>query len=73
MWAAFLWNFNRAPTRHIITGYRLFIGQKFLVSARMDDFTAVFARTWTNIDNPVGFPHRVFVMFHYDEGISHIA
>ena len=41
--------------------------------ALRDNFTAVYARTRSHVDDEVGRPHGVFVVFDDEHGIAAIA
>ena len=52
---------------------RLGRGHDALDRALGHDASAVFARAWAHVDDPVGRAHRVLVVLDHDQGVAQIA
>lgn len=70
--AALLGNRNRPLAVEVLSceGIR---GEHGFQRALRDDLAAVFARAGAEIDQPIGGPHGLFVMFDDDDGVSHVS
>ena len=56
----------------ILSGHRFRYLHDILCCSGCNHFSAMTARSGTDIHNPVCFPHRILVMFHNDQCISQI-
>ena len=65
-------NFDGTLTVQILGSQRMRL-QHLLRSTGKYDFTTQSARFWTHIDDIIGCEHHVFIMFHHDNGITHVA
>ncbi len=60
------------PAGQILSRHRAGLGHNFRERARRDDFTAVRTCSRTNVDDVIGRPNRVFVVFDDDDGIADV-
>ena len=64
---------NGAAASHVIAGNGLGVLQQLLEAAGVHDFAAVLAGTGSDVHDPVGFAHGVFVVLNHDKRVAHIA
>ena len=57
----------------ILTRERILSLEDSLWLALVDNFPTVFAGAWPNINQPIGLPNGVFIMFDHDERVADIA
>ena len=64
---------NAAAASHVVAGNGLGVLQQLLKAARVHDFAAVLASAGSNIHDPVGFAHGVFVVLDHNKRVAHIT
>ncbi len=66
-------DFDLQAARQVLAGDAAFRFQDFFVTACNDDFPAPHAGTGTKVDDVVGGPHRVLVVFDDQHRVAHVA
>ena len=70
---ALFWDGNAHCAFEVLCGEGLFALEDVVEGALSDELTAARACSGTNVEDMVGRANRVFVMFHYDDGIPEVA
>ena len=64
---------NAAAASHVVAGDGPGVLQQVLEAAGVHDFAAVFTGTGSDVHDPVGFAHGVFVVLNHNKRVAHVA
>ena len=66
-------HFDAAAASHVVAGDGPGILQQLLKAAGVHDFATVLTGAGSDVHNPVGFAHSVFVVLDHNKRVAHIA